>query len=214
MHWRNPRRVRRRASGRSVYNYRRDYDPAIGRYIESDPIGLAGGSYSTYAYASGNPISLTDPLGLMGGGGGGSAAHPGPVCDQSAPRLPDFISFNINAYVFSVYGAFASNGYAFVGGGVNFNFPNPLSLEASANAGWLNVASPTGAQIDNFLGGYSGGVTGGYVGLGGGEVWSPGNGTATVIGFGAGASFGSSSNGGGGPNWGYGVPTGSTGIKW
>lgn len=25
------------------YNYRRDYDPVIGRYIEADPIGLAGG---------------------------------------------------------------------------------------------------------------------------------------------------------------------------
>ena len=47
------------------YNYFRDYDPQTGRYIESDPIGLAGGSYSTYAYAAGNPVSRIDPKGLQ-----------------------------------------------------------------------------------------------------------------------------------------------------
>lgn len=35
-----------------------------GLYVESDPIGLYGGSYSPYVYANGNPIIYVDPFGL------------------------------------------------------------------------------------------------------------------------------------------------------
>jgi RHS repeat-associated protein len=58
------------------YNYFRDYDPSIGRYEESDPIGLRAG-LNTYAYVESSPVARTDAVGLFadlylqGGVGGG-----------------------------------------------------------------------------------------------------------------------------------------------
>jgi RHS repeat-associated protein len=46
------------------YNYFRDYDPSIGRYIQSDPIGLSGGM-STYGYVNGNSLLYVDAYGLV-----------------------------------------------------------------------------------------------------------------------------------------------------
>jgi RHS repeat-associated protein len=46
------------------YNYFRDYDSTIGRYAESDRIGLRGG-LNTYLYVEGAPINFVDTLGLQ-----------------------------------------------------------------------------------------------------------------------------------------------------
>jgi RHS repeat-associated protein len=46
-----------------LYNRYRYYDPAGGRYVTQDPIGLLGG-WNTYTYADGSPTTKTDPLGL------------------------------------------------------------------------------------------------------------------------------------------------------
>jgi RHS repeat-associated protein len=48
----------------NFYNINRDYDPQQGRYVQSDPIGLGGGSFSTFNYVNGNPVSSIDPSGL------------------------------------------------------------------------------------------------------------------------------------------------------
>ena len=46
----------------TFYNYFRDYDPATGRYIQSDPIGLGAG-LNTYAYVGGQPLTYFDRYG-------------------------------------------------------------------------------------------------------------------------------------------------------
>ena len=76
------------------YNYFRDYDPATGRYVQSDPIGLNGG-LNTYAYVGNDPVNMIDFYGLQGSGlgsGSRSSSAPGTLwkdmdCDQRAADI-------------------------------------------------------------------------------------------------------------------------------
>lgn len=82
-----------------MYNMNRTYDKDTGRYIESDPIGLAGGSYSTYIYGNNNPISNSDPSGLQAipWPSPGPLVSPGPLFTPGSPESMHFADLVMQA---------------------------------------------------------------------------------------------------------------------
>jgi len=174
------------------YNYQRDLDAATGRYVQSDPIGLAGG-VSTYGYVGGNPLATMDPEGLEGIGPW--SFPPGPARDNymkslQGPRGPDFIEASASLYFFQLSFAMSRSGRVFYSKGLARGYPNPVrGFGMSLDAGYL-LNSCAGvddmrAASDRFLTGLGYSASAGYgVSLGG--AYSPGNGGAVKLGLGMG----------------------------
>jgi RHS repeat-associated protein len=57
----------RENEGNGLYFYRnRYYSPQLGRFVNEDPVGLAGGDLNLYSYAWDSPMNFVDPTGLDG----------------------------------------------------------------------------------------------------------------------------------------------------
>ncbi|NDV25602.1 RHS repeat-associated core domain-containing protein [Desulfovibrio sp. JC010] len=55
----------------------REYDPTIGRFIQPDPLGLAGGDVDVYGYCADDPVNFIDRVGLFDVSGSGHAGEHG-----------------------------------------------------------------------------------------------------------------------------------------
>jgi len=108
----------------------RDYDPSIGRYVESDPIGLLPTRKPTpttplnhvYAYARANSLSRIDPLGLVDWSGTFSGGTVGSI------RTAGFYYFDLKTQCINKKRGFAK-GFAI---GVGFGWGIDVSFTLSA----------------------------------------------------------------------------------
>lgn len=101
------------------YNRYRDYDSSFGRYIQTDPIGLEGGS-NPYLYAEANPFKYIDPMGLEIGNQRRFFPESYPKPKPTRPRSPDCVPP-----------------------------PPPIDWCGSTGTGWIVPESPGGVNISN-----------------------------------------------------------------
>jgi len=105
------------------YNRFRYYDPSCGRFINQDPIGLAGGN-NNYLYVP-NPTGWIDPFGL-------SSKEIGSVCPKKPINLPSWKKLEKNWD--EVFSGHVQGGDRIASGKTGDVFPDNMSKNEIKNA--------------------------------------------------------------------------------
>ena len=131
-------------------NWNRDYAPGIGRYVQADPIGLAGG-INVYEYAYGNPGAYIDPNGefaLVGAVVGG-ALNFGWQLWQNGGRIEciNFWEVGVSALSMSGFGIIGRGGLAGIAG----FFTNTEKFRKYSKAYWKIRGGAKNMSLDHWM---------------------------------------------------------------
>ena len=124
------------------YHRARYYAPAIGRFINEDPIGLQSDDINLYAYVGGNPVNFIDPLGLYcmySQSTGRMTCYPWSTAGP--PRSPNACQCSNSQFGSSPF--YNEQGYSGTGAGRNNPaFQDTPGLGPIPRGGWKYVGKP------------------------------------------------------------------------
>ena len=125
-----------------LYDYRnRIYSPAIGRFLQVDPLGFGAGDNNLFRYVGHNPVNRTDSDGLF------------QFTVAGGDEIGGYVTFGYNG------GQFNYAGYIGAGGGLLFNL-NPYDSgphDAGSFAGYIGTGGLGDGYFSVDLTGYGGG---------------------------------------------------------